>query len=85
MLQTDQAGSSGARADDVTATRPTRHLNQIELSRRWTISPRTLERWRWLNEGPAYLKIGGRVAYRLEDVEAYEAAQMRTTNLPGAG
>ena len=84
MLQTDQAGSSGSRPDDVTVTRPTRHLNQIELSRRWTISPRTLERWRWLNEGPAYLKIGGRVAYRLEDVEAYEAAQMRTTNLPGA-
>ncbi len=84
MLQTDQAGSSRA-ADDVTVTRPTKHLNQIELSRRWTISPRTLERWRWLNEGPAYLKIGGRVAYRLEDVEAYEAAQMRTTNLPRTG
>ena len=85
MLQTDQAGSSEARPNDMTATRPTRHLNQIELSRRWTISPRTLERWRWLNEGPAYLKIGGRVAYRLEDVEAYEAAQMRTTNLPRTG
>ena len=85
MLQTDQAGSSESRPDDVTAIRPTRHLNQIELSRRWTISPRTLERWRWLNEGPAYMKIGGRVAYRLEDVEAYEAAQIRTTNLPRAG
>jgi len=36
------------------------HLNQIELSRRWRISPRTLERWRWLGEGPQYLKIGGR-------------------------
>jgi hypothetical protein len=23
-----------------------RHLDQIELSRRWRISPRTLERWR---------------------------------------
>ena len=85
MLQTNQVGSSGARYDEAHATSPTRHLNQIELSRRWTISPRTLERWRWLNEGPSYLKIGGRVAYRLEDVEAYEAAQMRTTNLPGAG
>jgi hypothetical protein len=54
-----------------------KHLNQIELSRRWSISPRTLERWRWLQQGPAYLKIGGRVAYRLEDVEAYEATQRR--------
>ena len=77
MLQTNQAGSSGARPDDAHATSPTRHFNQIELSRRWTISPRTLERWRWRNEGPAYLKIGGRVAYRLEDVKAYEQQRLR--------
>jgi hypothetical protein len=54
-----------------------RHLNQVELSRRWNISPRTLERWRWLGEGPAHLKIGGRVLYRLQDIEAFEAAQLR--------
>jgi hypothetical protein len=52
-----------------------RHLNQIDLARRWRISPRTLERWRWLGQGPCYLKIGGRVAYRVEDVEDYEAAR----------
>jgi hypothetical protein len=51
-----------------------KHLNQIELSRRWNVSPRTLENKRWRKEGPAYLKIGGRVLYRLEDVEAYERA-----------
>jgi hypothetical protein len=54
-----------------------RHFNQIDLSRRWKISPRTLERWRWLKQGPDYLKIGGRVVYRIEDVEAFEAAQRR--------
>lgn len=53
--------------------RPIKHLNQVELSRRWSLSPRTLERWRWLGLGPAYLKIGGRVVYPLEDVEAFEA------------
>ena len=47
-------------------------LNQVHLARRWHISPRTLERWRWTGEGPAYVKIGGRVVYRLDDVEAYE-------------
>jgi hypothetical protein len=52
---------------------PVRHLTQHELAQRWRISPRTLERWRWLQEGPQFLKIGGRVVYRLEDVEAYEA------------
>ena len=51
---------------------PTNHLNQVHLARRWNLSPRTLERWRWLNQGPRYLKIGGRVFYRLEDVEAFE-------------
>lgn len=49
------------------------HLNQIELARRWRISPRTLERWRWLRQGPQYLKIGDRVVYRLEDVQTFEA------------
>jgi hypothetical protein len=54
-----------------------RHLNQIELARRWRISPRTLERWRWRSQGPRYLKMGGRVVYRCDDVEAFEAAQAR--------
>lgn len=53
------------------------HLNQIELSRRWSLSPRTLERWRWLKQGPDYLKVGGRVVYRLEDVEAFEKSGLR--------
>jgi hypothetical protein len=54
-----------------------KHFNQFELAKRWRISPRTLERWRWLAEGPRYLKIGGRVVYRIEDIEAYEAAKVR--------
>jgi hypothetical protein len=55
------------------------HLHQVELARRWKISPRTLERWRWLGIGVVHLKINGRVLYRLEDVEAYEAANVRTS------
>ncbi len=54
-----------------------RHLSQMELSDRWGISHRTLERWRWLGEGPPYLKIGGRVVYRLEDIERYERECLR--------
>jgi hypothetical protein len=56
---------------------PIAHLGQVHLARRWNVSPRTLERWRWLGQGPSYLKVGGRVLYRLEDVEAFEATQMR--------
>ena len=55
----------------------TKHLNQIELSRRWSISHRTLERWRWLKKGPAYLKMGGRVVYELAAIEKYEASQRK--------
>ena len=65
---------------DAHQSKPIHHLNQIELARRWRISPRTLERWRWLGKGPRYLKIG-RVVYRLDDVEAFEAQQMRTSTV----
>jgi hypothetical protein len=54
-----------------------RHLNQIALSRRWGFSPRTLEGWRWFGKGPAFIKVGGKVLYRLDDVEAFEAMQLR--------
>lgn len=57
--------------------RPISHLNQVQLARRWSLSPRTLERWRWREQGPAYLKVGGRVVYRLEDVEAFERVSVR--------
>ena len=53
-----------------------RHLKQSELADRWSLSPRTLERWRWSGEGPQFLKIGHRVVYRLEDIYAFEAARL---------
>jgi hypothetical protein len=54
-----------------------KHMNQVDLARRWSISPRTLERWRWLGRGCRFIKIGGRVVYRLADVESFEAQQTR--------
>ncbi len=57
--------------------RPIVHINQVQLARRWSLSPRTLERWRWRDQGPAYLKVGGRVLYRLEDIEAFERDSVR--------
>ena len=63
---------------------PVKHLKQAEVAQRWSVSPRTLERWRWTGEGPQFLKIGGRVVYRSEDIEAYEAEQLRTSTLTPA-
>jgi predicted site-specific integrase-resolvase len=53
------------------------HLNQAQLAERWGISPRTLERWRWRGEGPRFLKLGGRVTYRLSDIELFEQKRLR--------
>jgi hypothetical protein len=64
------------------------NLRQKQLADRWLMSPRTLEQWRWQGKGPKYLKIGATVVYRLQDIEAFEAenlrlnttASVRTTN-----
>ncbi len=52
-------------------------LSQKDLARRWGISNRILERWRWLGTGPLFLKVGARVAYRMRDVERHEATRLR--------
>ncbi len=56
-----------------------KHLNQAELADRCDLSRRTLERWRVIGWGPCFLKIGGRVVYRLEDIEAYEREHIRAS------
>lgn len=57
----------------------TQHLHQRDLAERWRVSERTLERWRWKRQGPAYLRLTGRVVYRLEDILEYEAAKWQAT------
>ena len=54
-----------------------RHFTQVQVADRWQMSVRTLERWRWLGQGPRFMKLGGRVAYRLQDIEEFEAEQLR--------
>ncbi len=34
------------------------HLDQNELAERWSLSPRTLEQWRWRGVGPRYRERG---------------------------
>ena len=56
------------------------YLHQHELASRWRMSPRTLERWRWRKQGPSYIKLGGKVVYALQDVEAYERRRRAETD-----
>jgi len=51
-----------------------KHLNQGQLADRWGVSEATLERWRSDGIGPIFLKLQGRVLYRLEDIEQHEVA-----------
>jgi hypothetical protein len=53
-------------------------IDQVQLSRRWRLSHRTLERWRWTGQGPSYIKIGRKVVYRLIDIEQFERDGQRT-------
>ena len=54
-----------------------RAFDENQLARRWDISHRTLQQWRRMGIGPVYLKLGNRVSYRREDVEAYEHQALR--------
>ena len=54
-----------------------KHLNQRQLADRWDLSEASLERWRTEGIGPVFLKLQGRVLYRVEDVEAYEVDSLR--------
>lgn len=72
-----------ARADD-TEVKTKRHkphvpivttrdlLTEEMLAERWVCSVSRLQRWRSMGVGLPYLKIGGKVLYRLKDIEAHE-------------
>ncbi len=53
-----------------------KHLTQNDLANRWNKSVHTIERYRCDGIGPAYLKIGGKVMYRLIDIEAFESERL---------
>ncbi len=49
-------------------------LTPHQLTERWAgeIHERTLANWRVTGQGPRFIKIGGRVLYDIEEVEAWE-------------
>lgn len=47
------------------------HYSQIEAGRYLEISPRTLEKFRTIGGGPAFLKLGRRIVYLLADLDAW--------------
>ena len=47
-------------------------FTEADLASRWGMSPKTLQRWRTEGRGPHYLKLGKRVTYTVNAIEAYE-------------
>jgi hypothetical protein len=47
-------------------------LTPRDLALRWSLSEKTLANWRAEYRGPKFLKLGGRVRYREEVIEAIE-------------
>ena len=71
---------------DPNAGLPPRSLRTPEAARFLSLSGRTLEKHRTYGTGPAYRKLGGRVVYALEDLQAWADRGSKTsTSDPGAG
>ena len=51
--------------------------NTVEAAAFLRLSPRTLERWRYLALGPPYYKLGGRVVYDLGALALWLATRQR--------
>lgn len=65
---------------------PQRFLRTPEAARFLGLSGRTLEKHRTYGTGPQYRKIGGRVVYALDDLQAWAARGAKnSTSDPGIG
>jgi hypothetical protein len=53
------------------------YLTQTQLAERWQVTEITLERWRSEGIGPIYMKMMGRVRYRLSDITDFEEDSLR--------
>jgi predicted DNA-binding transcriptional regulator AlpA len=63
---------------------PQRYLRTPEAARFVGLSIRTLEKHRIYGTGPRYSKLGGRVVYRVEDLQAWvDSGAKASTSDPG--
>jgi len=58
-----------------TTQRPSRYLTNEEAANILQLSPRTLEKMRVIGGGPRYRKLGRRVVYSMQDLEAWADAR----------
>jgi hypothetical protein len=50
------------------------------------VTARVMERWRGCGDGPKFARLSRKtIRYRVEDIEAFVAANLRVSTAPGAG
>ena len=65
---------------------PPRYLRTPEAARFLGLSGRTLEKHRTYGTGPRYSKLGGRVVYQMDDLQAWVSRGVKaSTSDPGVG
>jgi predicted site-specific integrase-resolvase len=56
------------------------YLTSKEVADRWRLSDQTLANWRHAGKGPPYIRVGNRVLYPMEAVNAFEKLSQQWLN-----
>nr|WP_239015996.1 helix-turn-helix domain-containing protein [Novacetimonas hansenii] len=59
------------------APSPARYLRTHQAAQILGLSPRTLEKYRCHGSGPTFRKLGGRVVYLIDDLDAWAMRSIR--------
>lgn len=49
-----------------------RFLSESELSERWNVSKKTLQKYRYNGTGPVFHRLGGNIRYAMSDILSFE-------------
>ena len=67
------------------ANLPPRYLRTQEAARFLGLAPRTMEKHRTYGTGPRYSKLGGRVVYQVDDLQAWVASGSKASTSDDTG
>lgn len=78
-------GEAGRSVQEVTFEADSAYLSTPQAAGYLQLKPNTLERWRSDGGGPVFVKVGGRVFYRREDLDDFiESRRRKSTADPGS-
>lgn len=56
------------------------YLTSKEVADRWRLSDQTLANWRHAGKGPPFIRVGSRVLYPMEAINAFEKLSQQWLN-----